>query len=106
MRLHVGVLRTKQFAGPVPRQVFHDIHVFAAAVVTFSRITLGIFVGQAGTHGCQHRRRNKILTGNQFHMGALAAQFQINGLRYFRIRLPDQIKLHFNIPPKNRITSV
>ncbi len=92
--LHVGVLRAEEPAGPVPGQVLRHVHKLASPVVPLSRISFCILVGQAGSHGGQHRRGNKILAGDQFDVGPLPVQLQLNGLCDFGISAANQIQFH------------
>ena len=69
--LHVGILGVKQFLGAVASEVLDPIHVFAAAVVAFARIALGVFVGKDGANGLQNRFGNEVLAGDQFQAGEL-----------------------------------
>ena len=45
VRLHVGMLRSKELAGPVPGDVLHNVHALTSAVIPLGRIALGIFIG-------------------------------------------------------------
>jgi hypothetical protein len=56
MGLHVGVLRSEQRRQPAAGQILHLVDDLVAAVVTATRIALGVFVGQNRTGGRQHRR--------------------------------------------------
>ena len=55
VRLNVGVFGVKELFCTVAGNVFGYVHILAAAVITTSRITLGVFIGQRGAHGLQHR---------------------------------------------------
>ena len=45
LRLDVHMLSMEEFFRPLNSQVLDYIHVFAAAVVAFSGISLGVFAG-------------------------------------------------------------
>ncbi len=55
---------TEQSLCPLAGQIFNHVHMFAAAVVTASRVAFGVLVGQNGTHGLQHRRTGVVLAGD------------------------------------------
>src|SRR5690606_7023761 len=46
VRLDVGIPGTEELGDTLDRKVLHDINVFAAAVVAFTREPLGVLVGQ------------------------------------------------------------
>ena len=87
VRLHVGVLGAKELLGPLPRQILHHVGEFAAAVVAFARISLGIFVGEDRAHGFEHGFADKVLGGNQLEAFMLAANFVVDGSGHLRDRL-------------------
>ena len=49
MRLNIHRFCIKKFLESLNRKTFNFVHHFASAVVTFSRITFGVFVGEYGT---------------------------------------------------------
>ena len=55
MRLHIGMLCTKYFQGPVNGKLLDGIDILATAIVAFSRIALGIFVGHHAALRLHHR---------------------------------------------------
>ena len=79
--LYVGILGTKQLANAVDGQLLYFVDDLATAVVTVSGITLGILVGQVGTHGLHHLVAYKILTGNQLNAFQLALMLFLNQLK-------------------------
>ena len=46
VRLHVDVIAAEKLPRAIAGQVLHHIGILAAAVITASRITLGIFIGE------------------------------------------------------------
>ena len=42
--LHVGVVSSEQYFGAFNRELFNDVDLFAAAVVAFAGVALGVFV--------------------------------------------------------------
>ena len=73
MRLHVGIIAVEQRLGTVDGQLLGLIDMLAAAVVTPSRIALGIFIGENGVLHRHHPRAGIVLGRYQFHMFLLAA---------------------------------
>ena len=45
VRLYIGVLRAEQFLYPISCQILYNIHIFTAAVITFSGIPFRILIG-------------------------------------------------------------
>ena len=45
VRLYIGMIRAEQLARALACQIFHYVHVLAAAIVALARIALGILVG-------------------------------------------------------------
>ena len=44
--LHIGVAAAKKLCDALDGEVFGDVHELAAAIIAFSRIALGVFIGQ------------------------------------------------------------
>jgi len=55
VRLDVGGFSPEQILGPVDGELFDFVDVFAAVVVAFSRVALGVLVGQAGAGSGAYR---------------------------------------------------
>ena len=72
MRLHVGILGSKELADAVDGKLLHLIDHLTATIVALARIALGIFVGQARAHGCHDLVTHIVLGGNEFHASALS----------------------------------
>ena len=83
--LHVGVLGTEQLAGAVNSDLFHLVHVLAAAVVAVAGVAFGVFVGQHAAHGRHHGRGDDVLAGDQLNVLALAAQLAVHGRAQFGV---------------------
>lgn len=82
MRLYIDMIRAEQFLCTVDSQLFHLIHIFAAAIVPFSRIPFRIFVGQH-TSLCFHDRiADNIFRCDHFQFVSLTIQFFLNGAVY------------------------
>jgi len=91
MRLHVGVLGSKQFFGAVDGQLLHFVGILAAAVVTLARIAFGVFVGEDGAHRFEHRFGDEIFRGDQLESGGLPPRFvaqQVGNLRIDNVERP------------------
>ena len=85
MGLHVGVFGAEQLAGAVNGQLFHLVHILAAAVVAVTGVAFGVFVGQHTAHGRHYGRRNNVLAGDQLNVLALADQLPLHGGAQFRV---------------------
>ena len=46
VRLHINVLAAEELARAIAGQILHDVGILAAAVVTATGISLGIFIGE------------------------------------------------------------
>ena len=92
--LHIGMIRAVEFAGPVPGQILHDVHILASAVIALSRVSFGIFVCQAGAHRGHDSRGNKVFAGDQLDMRPLSVQLQFNRFGHFRVRSADDVQFH------------
>ncbi|KAF5036887.1 hypothetical protein DSECCO2_570460 [anaerobic digester metagenome] len=69
------MLGPKQLTGAVTRDVFNDIDAFASAVIAFTGVALGIFIGEYRAHRGHNRRRDQVFTRNQFNVALLALEF-------------------------------
>ena len=85
MRLHVGILRTKELLGPLDGQCLHLIHEFAAAIVALARVAFGVLVGQHAALGLKHRLAHNIFRSDKLELRALASQLIIELGGDFRI---------------------
>ncbi len=83
MGLHVGVFGSVETADALDGQRLDPIDDLAAAVITRSGITFGIFVGQHGAHGLHDLFAYEVLRGDQFdavHLTAALGGDQIENL--------------------------
>ena len=85
MRLYIDIVTVKQMSGTIARQIFRHINKFAAAVVTLSRISLGIFMGQDTSLRFAHSCGHKVFRSNKFELPGLTTAFLKNCLCNFRI---------------------
>ena len=87
VRLHVDVLAAEELAGAIAGQILHDVGILAAAVVTASRIALGIFIGEDRAGCLQHRFGDEVFARYHLQSLVLAEGFVINGGGYIGIGL-------------------
>ena len=106
--LHIGVVRPKEPAGPVPGDVFHLVHMDAAPVIPVGRVALRVFVGEHSAHSGHHRRGDDILRGDELQVAALAGQLPVHGGGNVRVAFSyeaygiHQILVHA-VPPEDKI---
>ena len=60
VRLHVGILGTKEFAYAVDGQLLYFVYHLATAI-----IALSVFVSEVRAHSFHYLVAHKVLTGNQ-----------------------------------------
>jgi len=68
VRLNIGEIAIEQLLRALDRQLFGNVHKFAAAVIPASRITLGIFVGENRALGFEHRAGDDVLRCDQLDL--------------------------------------
>ena len=83
--MHVRRFCAKQFFHAVNRQLLSHVHKFAAAVVAFTRVAFGVFVGQLRTLRFHHRWAGVVFGRNQFDVVLLALIFLGNHRRDFGV---------------------
>ena len=54
VRLYIGMLCAEKLFGTLPRDILHNVHILATAVITLAGKALGIFIRKRGTGGHQH----------------------------------------------------
>ena len=79
VRLHVHVFCVEEFFAAVNCQLFGNVHMFAAAVIAFVRITFVVFVGQLAALGFHHGAAHIVFRSNQFDVVLLALVFGGDG---------------------------
>ncbi len=79
MRLHVGEGAAEQLFRPIDCQGFRHVNIDAAAIVAASGVAFGVFVGQHGPLGFQHRGGDDVLRGDQFDAVLLPVEFRADG---------------------------
>ena len=88
--LHVGIFHAEQLLGALDADVFHLIHVFAAAIIAMPRIALRILVRQHRTHGGHDRLGHDVLRRDQLQVAALALQLLQHYPTDFRVILANE----------------
>ena len=92
MRLYIGIITAKQLFCPFDRQILHHVHAFASAVISLSRISFRIFIGQRASHRRHDRLAHPVLRCDQLNMAVLPVLLIHDRLRNFRIRVLYFIK--------------
>ena len=98
MGLHIDILGTKEGFGALHGQLFGHINHFAAAVITFVRIALGVLVGQQAPLGRHDRAAGNVLGRDQFQLIALPVQFLFQNASDLRIHGGDIICIQNHLP--------
>lgn len=96
VRLHIGMFRPKQGLGPIDGQPLHDVHIFATAIVTPSRIPFGVFISKNRPLRLPHRSANEILRGNELDLFFLTILLRLNSLIHLRIYLAQRCVHEWN----------
>src|SRR5690554_3877292 len=65
MGLHVGIFGTKKCLCSIYGQLFHLIYHFTSSIISLSRISFSIFIGQNRAGGLHNLITHKILGSNQ-----------------------------------------
>src|SRR5208337_1869196 len=90
VRLHVGMLRSKEFFGTLPRQIFDDIGKLASAVIALAGITFRVLVGEHGPGGFKHSLADKVFRSDQLQPFMLAANFVVDSVRNLGINFIER----------------
>ena len=85
--LHVSPFSTIELLGTFDSDGLALVHYLATAIVTFSGIALGIFVGHDGTHGFHHLVTYEILRGNEFNAFGLTFSLLLDEVENLSISL-------------------
>ena len=99
MGLHIGKFAAEQLFDPLDGQIFHLVHILAAAVKTRPGIPFRVLVGQMAAHGLHHGTAGKILRGDQFDMAALALKLPHEGNVKLGVLLFQYLIAHSRGPP-------
>ena len=85
MRLDVRPRGAEQLLRAVDRKLFHDINVFAAAIVALAGVALGMFVRENAPLRLHDRAADDVLRGDKFELCPLTVELVINCLRDLRV---------------------
>jgi hypothetical protein len=85
--LYVGVVCIEEFFDAVDGELFGVVNMLAAAIVAFSRIPFGIFVGEDGAYGFKDRRECEVFGSDELDVILLASGFCLD----------DRIDLRINV---------
>jgi len=83
--LHVGVVRFEELPGAFLGQSFRHIHVFAASVISPSRITFSVLVGEHGSLGLEDCAADKVFRCDELEFSLLPLFLLADDLGDFRI---------------------
>ena len=78
MRLNIRIFHPEKFFRTVNRQSLNFVHHFATAVISSSRITFCIFIGEDASHRFHYMIRNKIFWCDKFYSVSLSLSFLFN----------------------------
>ncbi|MNE32704.1 hypothetical protein D3C80_1263270 [compost metagenome] len=78
MWLNVGIIGAEQRTGAIDRQLFNNIDVLAATVVTLGRVAFSVLVGQRRALRCHDLRAGVVFRGDQFDMVFLATGLAVD----------------------------
>ena len=99
--LHIGVLSAEELLGALACNLFHDVDMYAAAVVALVRIAFSILVGQDGACGHQNGRADDVFGCDQLDVLPLALKLKGACAGHFRVELHQLINgVHQLSPPK------
>lgn len=79
MRLDIGVLGAEELFGAFAGEVFDDVHVLAAAVITFAGVTFGVLVGEDAAGGLEDGFGGEVFAGDELEAAVLALQLAADG---------------------------
>ena len=101
MGLHIGVLSAEELLGALACNLFHDVDMYAAAVVALVRIAFCILVGQDGACGHQNGRADDVFRCDQLDILSLALKLKGACTGHFGVELHQLVnRVHQLSPPK------
>ena len=89
VRLHVGVVAAEKLFAALYGEIFHDVHILAAAVIAFAGKPLRILVGEVRTDRRHDGGRHEVFACDQFDVAPLAVKFEFHRLVHFCIGVFD-----------------
>ena len=92
MRLHVGVCGAEEFLGPLDRNGFDFVIEATAAVVPFSWVSFGVFIGENRTLGFEHRAADKVFTRDELEAFFLTVVLPFHEGIHFGVGLFDVVE--------------
>ena len=96
--LHVREACAEKLAGAFACQVFHEVHLLAAAVVALARVAFGVFVREHAAHRLHDRRRREVFRRDEFDAVPLARQFLTQRVGHFGVGLGKVVQRHGRPP--------
>ena len=78
--LHVREAGAEEPAGALAREVLHDVHLLAAAVVALARVAFGVLVREHAAHRLHDRRRREVFRRDELNGVALASKLLAQGV--------------------------
>ena len=98
MRLHVGILAAEKLFCTFSCKFFHHVYTLAAAVISLSRISFRVFVGQRASHSSHHGFAHPVFGCDQLDMGVLSLHLCFDRIGDFRVCCHDLIEVvHLHI---------
>ena len=92
VRLHVGMLSAEEGAGVLGSNRLNGVDVLAAGVEAVTGGTLGVLVGEPGTHGRKDGQGCVVLGSDELEGMTLVGQFGSGGLRNPGLNLCDRVE--------------
>ena len=88
--LHIRRLCAEKLLGALYRDILHNVHAFAAAVIPPAGVTLGVFIGQHAAH-CRHDGgRDDILRSDKLQIPALPFKLRLHCFADLRVVFGDE----------------
>ena len=95
--LYIHILTAKQLLGSLSRKVLNNIHILTSTVISLTRISLCILVGEMAAHGCHNRLWYDILGSYELQIVILSVELVCHCCRYFWIYLCYLVKTEHRI---------
>ena len=78
--LYVRITCSEQRACAITRQILDNVHLFAAAIIAFARIALGVLIGEHAAHGLHDSGRREVFRSDELNGVALASKLLAQGV--------------------------
>ena len=92
--LHVRRLGAEQLLDAIDRKLLGHVGVFAAAVITLARVTLGILVRELRALGFQHGAADVVLGRDQLDVVFLSLVFQLDDAEQIGVEMGEVVGIH------------